>query len=1117
MLLLTVLGCLAETIPASGYDPEYYRQSSRLSGGTWIKIRVSETGMQEISHSQLRDLGFSTPEDVTVYGYGGVRLTGQTFSPDLPDDLPSTATLHTDGKLIFYGESDVRNDLGTSETSVSVRRNAYADGGYYFLSDSKTSGSSAIPIQPYNPSAATVTDWHTSITVIEDEMECPAQAGTDFFGENLITNPGYYLKIEVTDPYALTATIRYEFASRAASTTMMSFQLPADVTVSSSYTARADGVYPNDYNYYTKGAGYHTFRLRTGPDQTYTATPQLRSSGVIEYAAVDYAGVLYRRLNSVGGKSQLRMSFFNPSGNASFRLTGTDSDTRVWNVTDPLDIYAYELHPTENQGEAIASFRSPSPETATYVEAFRTSSSLHSPEIIGRVSNQNLHALEVPDMLIVTDSTMHSYAEEVARIHRSHQGMTVHVIDQQQAYNEFSSGTTHPMGIRRLAKMFHDRDPQKFRYILLYGGGSYDNRSLILPTEGYLLTFQCESQSEMNSAATSYCSDSYFGMLSDRYDHRNIHFENMDVAVGRIPVLNTSDAANANRKIRAYFENPPETPVINRALLMCDAGDSNSHMQQIEEIADTILKYASGTTVIKAYNQLYPLTDNETNADAARRAITGALTSGVRYMAYCGHGNPNSLSFENYYQKKHIQTTSYRFFPLAMMATCDLFSFDRTNDDMGSAFIYKPDGGAAAIVAACRTVYQEHNQHLATAMAREISAASSDATTGDIFRNAHNAVAAAGKALDKKLMAINSMCYNLGGDPALPLYAPGHGVRISGLSSGSEIKPLEPVGIDGTITGADGSDATWFNGKAIVSVYGGPRTVSTYSRRGGVPADITLDQDLIAEYAAEVTAGNFHMSIIIPEPERHTHDIRLSAYAISDASGDHATATGQIAGIVLSSSPEPPSAIADTDAPVIECMYLDSPDFTDGDCVGATPVLYAGISPDQSGINIMSSGLGGIRLSLDDASSITGLQNTIVPSADGSVSISAPLGPLADGRHSLRLDISDNAGNISQRSISFIVRGETATYLTVDEYPATNEATLRISHSFPDTPFGRLVIEDASGTVVHTVENPVFPLKWDLCGSDGTRVADGEYSAYAILKSGKFHGSSARTPVIVIE
>lgn len=1091
------------------YPAAYYASSSRLASGHWVRIRVTQTGMQEISHEQLRQLGFDNPSAVTVYGYGGVLLTSNEFTTSLPDDLPPAPTLHTAGKLIFYGESDVRNDLASTETSINILRNAYATSGCYFLSD--TGAQPTLVEIPYNPDHSTVRDYHTYIHVNEEELECPAQAGTAFFGADITSDTDCTRTITVKDPYATTATLRYAFAANAGSSTTLSFDFPDDVILSSSYSAKANGIYPADHKYYTTGSGYHTFRLRQSDDQTYTIIPRLRSSADIAYAAIDYLGILYRRHNDFTGKASLRLSVFNPSATIALNLSGISATTQAWNVTDPLDIRRHELYRSGTDGSAMLSVGPARSGNAAYIELFDPEQTLLHPEVVETLSNQNLHALETPDLLIVTTTTLRGYAEQLAQLHCSQQNMTVHVVDRQEAYNEFSSGTPHPMGIRRLAKMFHDRNPEKFRYLLLYGGGSYDNRSLLMPAEDLLITYQCESVSEMNDASTAYCSDSYFGMLADNYSHQNIYYQPMSVAVGRIPVLNSSDATVINAKIRYYLENPPRNQALNRILLLSDAGNNNSHLLQVEDIADTIAKYAPGTTMIKAYNPLYPLTDNETNAKAARAVITSALASGVRFMTYSGHGNPDYISFENYYQKSHVMTQKCGFLPIVMMSTCDLFSFDRTNTDMGSAFIRSPEGGAIGLVAAGRTVYQKKNQYLATAIAREVSSPGPGSMTGDIFRNARNAAVGYAMANSDKALAINCMCYNFGGDPALPLYAPQYSISLDGNTPAPA--PLTPCTVSGRITDAGGTTVESFTGTVSLAVYGARRNVSTYPRRGDPAIALTLDEDLITELSAEVTGGVFSIPLILPEPERATSVLRMSLYA---AAGNGMTAAVNLTDIPIAAT-DSPSTTADVTAPVIESIYLNSPDFTDGDCVGDSPVFHATLLPDQTGFNTMSTGIGGMRLTLDDASSFPALASFLHLATDGSASIELPLETLSDGRHTLRLSVADNAGNTAIRSISFIVRSETAAYLTVDEYPAHDEATISLTHGFPESPHGRLIIENGTGYTVFTADNPSFPFVWDLRDMDGNRVPDGEYSAYAILTSANRYGNTTRTPIVVIE
>ena len=104
--IITLIAALILSATAvSAHDSSYYAESSLLATGKWVKVKVSHTGIQQITDSTLRSLGFANPEKVGVYGYGGAMFRDDRFSTSLPDDLPRQMSAHTDGKLIFYGHA----------------------------------------------------------------------------------------------------------------------------------------------------------------------------------------------------------------------------------------------------------------------------------------------------------------------------------------------------------------------------------------------------------------------------------------------------------------------------------------------------------------------------------------------------------------------------------------------------------------------------------------------------------------------------------------------------------------------------------------------------------------------------------------------------------------------------------------------------------------------------------------------------------------------------------------------------------------------------------------------------------------------------------------------------
>ena len=103
--------------------------------------------------------------------------------------------------------------------------------------------------------------------------------------------------------------------------------------------------------------------------------------------------------------------------------------------------------------------------------------------------NQNIHGIPTPDMVIICPTKLLAKAERLAQIHRDHDNYDVLVLNQKDIFNEFSSGTPDAMAYRLMLKMFYDRNPEKLKHLLLFGGGYFDNRQLSKQLgENYLLT-----------------------------------------------------------------------------------------------------------------------------------------------------------------------------------------------------------------------------------------------------------------------------------------------------------------------------------------------------------------------------------------------------------------------------------------------------------------------------------------------------------------------------------------------------------------------------------------------------------------------------------------------------
>jgi len=114
-------------------SPDHYAENSRLASGKWAKIEVKQTGVQLITNSTLRNLGFANPEKVNVYGYGG-RMLPEYLDEDMIDDLPPVPAIRTAQGIVFFGHSTISWNYDPSNYTHTL--NPYSDRAFYFISDS---------------------------------------------------------------------------------------------------------------------------------------------------------------------------------------------------------------------------------------------------------------------------------------------------------------------------------------------------------------------------------------------------------------------------------------------------------------------------------------------------------------------------------------------------------------------------------------------------------------------------------------------------------------------------------------------------------------------------------------------------------------------------------------------------------------------------------------------------------------------------------------------------------------------------------------------------------------------------------------------------------------------
>ena len=1118
--LLFALICGMCSFSASALPPSYYAQSSRLSvPGHWVKVKVTESGIQAIDHATLQEWGFADPSKVRVYGFSGIDIADNVFNEDQPDDLPEVYSENIDGRLFFYGEGDVRINM-TRTLDFTYKRNYYSTYSCYFLSDADIEPLETEKV-PFAANESVITTHYSSI-LYEPEQENPAEAGVYYFSKRLNANPEVGQKTFNLKDYAYdesgmgqkvvlsyACVAKYEQPQGGALAMSITPTLSSNVNISSKSIKSIQSVSVNNSSlqFYSPLPANSTIGFNLTEGNSFDVAFTDPGINGCSYLALDFACANYTRDNRLGDNGQVLMTY--PTAlSTNVRVREADADTRVWDITEPKAVRTISIN-VPNAGDDLIEFSAGRSTAVNFAVFNPKADNLCSPEYVETVQSADLHADQnLYDMVIITTRDLLAQANSLADIHRNLQNMDVKVVLHDDIYNEFSSGAPSAIAYRRYLKMLHDRNPGILRYALLFGHGSYDNRHLVIADQNYLQTYQIAEDRFSTTkrfyrwSPQAYTSDNYFGMLDDSFDPEKLHLSQVDIAVSRIPVAGASDGKTAINKILNYLADVNSGFFQSRALLIADDGDENAHLEMAEAAAKIIADNRPATMITKVYNGLYP-----SNQGIPKQHVQQALAQGVGYMGYSGHGDPNYIGMPVVFYRTDVRNYSFGNNPIVFLATCHGVVMDQTSSSVGMEMI-KSERGPVFIGGSGRLVYLESNPFIYNGFTTALFSAAADDLTGDIWRNGFNIAQVNTKGNEDD--CINNLNYLTVGDPALPVGTPSLNMTVTAINSnpvGEEtikISAMEPILIEGKIVDKDGNVMTGFNGSATLTLLDGQTVKETHGQNdGGIKSKVEMDETLLAMTGTKVVDGSFSATIVAPMGAVINSINRLVMTATNKDETQRAIGTYNGLTIIDSTSTH-----EDVDGPEITALYLDDPSFVNGDAVGPSPTLYATIAPDASGVAI-ANGILGARphLTLDDKTSLKDAASSIRFDSDGTATLKANIFNLADGYHNILLDVCDNLGNHSTRRIDFIVVNNALTAtLSCDKEVVRDEATITLNAP-PSAQSVHLVIEDAAGNTVESIENPTFPYVW----KPGASVKDGLYRIFTTLKT---ETRFAKTPML---
>ena len=1082
--------------------------NSVLANGNWYKFAIDTTGIFKIDKSFLQQLGISTnnlnPKKIHIYGNGGQLLP--EFNGDFRyDDLQENAifivgeednSFDSNDYILFYAKGPHSWEVNPAQGTVNHIQNIYSDKSYYFMTINEDDGKRIQSSSPVVGSASTQITTFNDYVFYEKETTNLFAAGKKWLGEDFSVDNELSLEIPFPN-IVITEPVNIKVRAVAVSELTSSMQVKV-----------------NSQDLFNLNFSASTSSGNLASERTQSAN-QLISSSTIEFN-LNYnnggnpSARAYLDYIEVSGKKELTANDFqfsfrsfeaeNTAGIVEYQIQNSQNIFQIWDVTDPIN--ATNINNESTSGPF--SFKANSGVLQEYIVVHQDD--YYTPEILSnsKIKNQNVHAIKDINYLLITTDEFESQSQRIADYHIENSGLTAKVVNLDEIYNEFSSGSRDITGIRDFIKHVYElnsTDDDQLKYVCFFGDASYDYKDRIIGNNNIVPVYLA---TDSYSLAESYVTDDFFGMLEESEGTMS-GAHTMEIATGRIPVSSQQQAKDVVDKILRDYNVDSFGDWRNSITLLADDIDvlSDQPIQRgVETIADDIKAIKPIFNINKIYADAY-VQQNSSGGERypdVKEAITTAIESGTLVFDYFGHGGEDGFASERFFDIPQVKgLNNENTLPLFITITCEFSRFDNPiRISAGENVFWNASGGAVSMISTTREVFistgQAFNKRL---IATLLEFNDEDLTIAESLvktKNNYNR--------EQKFFIYYF------GDPVKKLAIPKPNIKITKMNgvditqSIDTLKALSKVRFEGVVTDNLNTVLTDFNGSLSTTVYDKPIDKSTLDNDNfGVVEVFDSQESKLFRGLATVENGNFNFEFIVPRDVKIAYGKgKLSFYAtdqILDKAGYNADV---IVGGINENAPE------DTVGPEIQ-LFMNDESFLDGANTNASPNLIAKLF-DLSGIN----------------TSITAVDHDIVGVLDGDESnpiilndfyqtelddftrgkVVYRLRNLSVGPHTLKLKAWDTYNNSSEAMLNFVVVSDNSVTLdNVLNYPNpfVNYTEFWFNHNKPNEPLEvQVQIFTVSGKLVKTINQLVQTtgnlsrnISWNGLDDFGNKLGKGVY------------------------
>lgn len=1085
-----------------------YADNSVLSDGHWYKMGIVNTGIHKLERSDLIEMGVN-PDDIDVSKIGifgnYVGMLPEGNNKERPDDLMENQAEYVgfeDGSfdegdyILFYAESQQVWRYNPFTVRFDHFKNIYADTVYYFFTPDMGSQKNIFVEESLNEEPTIVVNSFVDYLAHEEDDENLMYSGKDWFGEKLSM-----LEPEITFNHNIphlkkdkAIFLVFKVVARAYETSsfkvFVNEQVVIDSTTISKVNPASEGIYAREaIRSVTFFANSENLSIKTAYN-----TSSNSASFWLDYYLLNFE----RDLVFDGGQMAFRQPSATGLGNiTNFKLTNNGGNAEIWDITNYHQPHKISISNNGNLDEfTIAT------DSLREFICF-DGSSFFKPVIYQEVENQNLHAIEQVDFVIICPDFLKPAADRLAKIHEEHDGMSTLVVSPEQIYNEFSSGSQDVVAIRDFMRMLYKKGAfsNSHGYLLMFGDGSFDYKHRVPDNSNIVPTYE---SAESLRATQSYVTDDFFGLLDD--DEGAYCTGELDIGIGRFPVKNIEEANIAVDKIERYLFKDKDN-LHNWAQTLCfiaDDGDNNLHFKQADKqlvpIVDTL---NPGFVINKIYSDAHAKIKipGGYRFPEVNEKIESQVNEGALIVNYTGHGGLIGWSEELVLDVPTIHSfDNYDKLPLFITATCEFSRFDDPEFTSAGEYVFlNENGGGIALMTTTRLAYASANIILNMRLYNNLLKKEDGKLPrlGDMNRMAKNP------------SSTNFLNFTLLGDPALQLDFPEYDIQTLSINNNDltiipdTVNAMSEVTITGRIVDETGELLSDFNGYLYPVVYDKPSVYSTLGNsQGSYPASFELEDKILFKGKTTVKDGLFSFEFLVPKDISYKYGYgKISYYAMDTITNKDAW--GGYNNFVIGGTDE---TISDNGYGPDINLFINNRNYNDGDQVENSINLIADFF-DENGISVTGSSLGRDIVCIIDENTSNSmvLNHYYKPEVDTykSGSLVYEIGNLEPGLHSISLRAWDLINNSSVATTEFLIVQDETPVKGVYNYPNPFSDNTTFAFKLGSSKITKSVkidIFDIRGQLINQLESDfgdygayITELHWNGTDVNGNKLKHGVY------------------------